>query len=89
MVTFDQNGKVIPQKVYEDWALLVLRFGNKSVLLWDNKGMDEIVRAQSPTLRGLLFTQVSLFLLTYSERFVILINVVSTLSFSNTTMMSH
>lgn len=51
--------------------------------------MDEIVRAQSPTLRGLLFTQVFLFLLTYSERYEILIIVVSTLSFSNTTMMSH
>lgn len=89
MVTYLQNGKVIPQKVYEDWALLVLRFGNKSVLLWDNKGMGATARAQSPTLRGLLFTQVSLFLLTYSERYEILINVVSTLSFSNTTMMSH
>lgn len=64
MVTFDQNGKVIPQKVYEDWALLVLRFGNKSVSLWDNKGMGAIARAQSPTLRGLLFTQIRPFLLT-------------------------
>jgi len=31
MVTYPQNGKVIPQKVYDDWALLILRFGNKSV----------------------------------------------------------
>ena len=89
MVTYLQNGKVIPQKVYGIWALLVLRFGNKSVSLWDNKGMGATARAKSPTLRGLLFTQVSLFLLTYSERYEILINVVSTLSFSNTTMMSH
>ena len=64
MVTFDQNGKVIPQKVYDTWALLILRFGNKSVSLWDNKGMGATARAKSPRLRGLFFTQVSLFLLT-------------------------
>ena len=89
MVTFDQNGKVMPQKVYEDWALLVLRFGNKSVSLWDNKGMGATARAQSPTLRGLLFTQVSPVLLTYSERYEKLFFMSSTFSFSNTTMTYH
>lgn len=89
MVTYPQNGKVIPQKVYDAWALLVLRFGNKSVSLWDNKGMDEIVRAKSPRLRGLFFTQVLPFLLTYSERYEKLFFMSSTFSFSNTTMTYH
>jgi hypothetical protein len=85
MVTFCQNGKVIPQKVYGAWALLILRFGNKSVSLWDNKGMGATARAKSPRLRGLFFTQVSLFLLTYSERYEKLTFMSSTFSSSNTT----
>lgn len=89
MVTYFQNGKVIPQKVYDAWALLILRFDNKSVSLWDNKGMGATARAKSPTLRGLLFTQVLPFLLTYSERYEKLFFMSSTLSFSNTTMTYH
>jgi hypothetical protein len=89
MVTFCQNGKVIPQKVYESWALFKLPFAEKSVPLWDNRGMGATARAKSPRLRGLLFTQVSLFLLTYSERFEILNPVASTFSFSNITYLAH
>ena len=85
MVTFDQNGKVIPQKVYESWALFKLPFAKKSVPLWDNRGMGATARAKSPRLRGLFFTQIRPFLLTYSERYEKLTSMLSTFSTSNTT----